>query len=255
MTLLSIRDLRVSVADTQIICGLDLHVQAGELHAIMGPNGSGKSTLTHALAGQNGYTIDTGSVHLDELDLTTLTPEARAHAGLFLALQYPVELPGVTNIEFLKSAVDSIRVARGLEELSPVDFLRDVRTLTQRLNLNPDFLKRGVNQGFSGGEKKRNEILQMLCLQPRVALLDETDSGLDIDALQTVAKGIEQFRSTDNAIVLVTHYQRLLNYLVPDQVHILVDGKIVKSGDASLAIELEEKGYGWLENHATTIDS
>ncbi len=213
----------------------------------MGPNGSGKSTLTSALAGREEYVVDSGSMRLGEADLASLEPEERSQRGLFLAFQYPVEIPGVTNIEFLKTALDSHHQARGCEELSAVDFMRRLRELTKQLELDPNFLKRGVNEAFSGGEKKRNEILQMLCLNPRVALLDETDSGLDIDALQVVAQGINAFHRPTNAVVLVTHYQRLLNYVTPDYVHVMLDGRIVKSGDASLALDLEERGYSWLE--------
>ena len=246
MSLLDISRLVVSVDDKEILKGLDLQVNPGEVHAIMGPNGSGKSTLTNALAGRDGYTIKHGQALFDSTDLTELEPEERSHAGLFLAFQYPVEIPGVTNMEFLKTSVDSHREIKGLQELTAVEFMRNLRNLAKRLELNPDFLKRGVNESFSGGEKKRNEILQMLCLNPRLALLDETDSGLDIDALQIVAKGINEFRTSTNAVVLVTHYQRLLNYITPDFVHVLIEGRIAKSGDATLALELETKGYGWL---------
>ena len=247
MSLLEVRNLVVSVDDREILKGVDLDVNAGEVHAIMGPNGSGKSTLANALAGREGYKIESGTIQLDSADVTALEPEERSHQGLFLAFQYPVEIPGVTNIEFLKTAVESHRAAHGCSEISAVEFMRNLRGLTARLELNPDFLKRGVNESFSGGEKKRNEILQMLCLNPRLALLDETDSGLDIDALQVVARGINEFRNSENAIVLVTHYQRLLNHIAPDRVHVLMDGRVMKSGDASLALELEERGYGWLE--------
>ena len=248
MTLLDITDLHIRVDEREIIKGIDLKVNAGEIHAIMGPNGSGKSTLTNALAGQNGYSIENGTARLDGADLLALSPEERAHAGLFLAFQYPVELPGVTNIEFLKTAIDSLRLAKGLETLSTVEFLTELRTLVQKLGLDAEILKRGVNEAFSGGERKRNEIVQLLCLKPRVALLDETDSGLDIDALQTVAQGIKEFHSPENAIVLVTHYQRLLKFVKPDYIHVLLDGRIARSGDASLALELEDRGYAWLQN-------
>ncbi len=246
MSLLDITGLVVSVGGKEILKGLDLEVNAGEVHAIMGPNGSGKSTLTNALAGRDGYAVEQGHVLFDSVDLTELDPEERSHAGLFLAFQYPVEIPGVTNMEFLKTAVDSHREIHGQQAQTAVEFMKSLRNLAHRLELNPDFLKRGVNEAFSGGEKKRNEILQMLCLNPRLALLDETDSGLDIDALQIVAKGIKEFCDHTNAVVLVTHYQRLLNYIAPDFVHVLLDGRIVKSGDASLALELESRGYGWL---------
>lgn len=247
MSLLEISDLVVNVDSRDILKGVNLEVEAGEVHAIMGPNGSGKSTLANALAGRQGYDIRSGTIRLNSTDVTLLEPEERSHRGLFLAFQYPVEIPGVTNIEFLKTAVESHRAAHGFDEISAVDFMRNLRALTKRLDLESDFLKRGVNESFSGGEKKRNEILQMLCLNPTVALLDETDSGLDIDALQVVARGINEFRNSSNAIVLVTHYQRLLNHIAPDLVHVLIDGQVVKSGDASLALELEERGYGWLE--------
>ncbi|MCY3885702.1 MAG: Fe-S cluster assembly ATPase SufC [Gammaproteobacteria bacterium] len=247
MSLLEVSNLFVSVDNRDILKGVDLEVNAGEVHAIMGPNGSGKSTLANALAGRQGYSIESGCIRLDSVDVTSLEPEERSHRGLFMAFQYPVEIPGVTNIEFLKTAVESHRAAHGCNEISAVEFMRNLRSLTARLELNPDFLKRGVNESFSGGEKKRNEILQMLCLHPRIALLDETDSGLDIDALQVVARGINEFRSPANAIVLVTHYQRLLNYIAPDYVHVMMDGRVIKSGDASLALALEERGYGWLE--------
>ncbi|MCY3626976.1 MAG: Fe-S cluster assembly ATPase SufC [Gammaproteobacteria bacterium] len=248
MTLLDIVDLHISVEEREIIKGIDLQVEAGEIHAIMGPNGSGKSTLTNALAGQEGYQINHGSAHLEDKDLLELSVEERARAGLFLAFQYPVELPGVSNVEFLKTAVDSLRRANGLDDISTVNFMKELRQLVKKLDLDPEILKRGVNEGFSGGERKRNEIVQLLCLKPRVALLDETDSGLDIDALQTVARGIKEFRSPRTGIVLVTHYQRLLEFVQPDYVHVMLDGRLVRSGDASLALELEAKGYAWLEN-------
>lgn len=248
MTLLDIVDLHISVEEREIIKGINLQVEASEIHAIMGPNGSGKSTLTNALAGQEGYQINHGSANLEDKDLLKLSVEERARAGLFLAFQYPVELPGVSNVEFLKTAVDSSRRANGLDDISTVDFMKELRQLVKKLDLDPEILKRGVNEGFSGGERKRNEIVQLLCLKPRVALLDETDSGLDIDALQTVARGIKEFRSPQTGIVLVTHYQRLLEFVQPDFVHVMLDGRLVRSGDASLALELEAKGYAWLQN-------
>ena len=251
MSLLEISDLHVRVDDQQILNGINLRVNPGEIHAIMGPNGSGKSTLTNTIAGQEGYVVDAGELSLNGTNLLELEPESRSHAGLFLAFQYPVEIPGVTNMEFLKTAVDSHRKNRDETAQSSVEFIKVMRKLVAKLEFNPEFLKRGVNEAFSGGEKKRNEILQMLCLNPRVALLDETDSGLDIDALQVVAKGINEFRTPDNAVVLVTHYQRLLNHIVPDFVHVLLNGRIVKSGDASLALDLERKGYAWLEPNAS----
>ena len=248
MSLLEVRDLHVNVDDTPILKGLDLTVEPGEVHAVMGPNGSGKSTLASVLAGRPGYDIDAGSVMLDDRDLTAATPEERAHLGLFLAFQYPIEIPGVSNMEFLKAAVDAHAAHAGLSEPSAVEFIKRARAAAEQLRLSADFLKRGVNEGFSGGEKKRNEILQMLLLEPRLAVLDETDSGLDIDALQVVAEGINAFRAADNAIVLVTHYQRLLNYVVPDRVHVLIDGRIARSGDRTLALTLEDEGYGWLDD-------
>ena len=246
MNLLEIKDLHVNVAGESILRGLNLTVGAGEVHAIMGPNGSGKSTLANVLAGRPGYEIEAGEIVFLEQTLTTLEPEQRAHLGLFLAFQYPVEIPGVSNMEFLKAALDSLHAARGLPQVSTVDFMKRVRSLAGTLDLSPEFLKRGVNEGFSGGEKKRNEILQMLLLEPRLAVLDETDSGLDIDALQVVARGVNSFRGADNGVLMITHYQRLLDHVVPDVVHVLSAGQIVRSGDKSLALELEAKGYGWL---------
>ena len=248
MSLLEISGLRVSVEEQEILRGVDLTVHPGEVHAVMGPNGSGKSTLAGVVAGRPEYQVVQGSVRLDRTDLLELSPEERAHRGLFLAFQYPIEIPGVTNMEFLKTSIDSLREARGCSEISAVEFMRSVRQVVQKLELKEEFLKRGVNEAFSGGEKKRNEILQLLTLQPRIALLDETDSGLDIDSLQVVAKGVNEFRAPDNALLLVTHYQRLLNHIVPDFVHVLIEGRIVKSGDASLALKLENEGYGWLED-------
>ena len=248
MSLLEVRGLRVNVDGKPILKGLDLTVEPGEVHAVMGPNGSGKSTLASVLAGRPGYDIDAGSITLDDRDLAAATPEERAHLGLFLAFQYPIEIPGVSNMEFLKAAVDAHAAHVGLGEPSAVDFIKRARAAAEQLHLSADFLKRGVNEGFSGGEKKRNEILQMLLLEPRLAVLDETDSGLDIDALQVVAEGINAFRAADNAIVLVTHYQRLLNHVVPDHVHVLIDGRIACSGDRTLAHTLEDEGYGWLDD-------
>ena len=245
--MLEIVDLEARVDDKPILDGLSLTLPAGEVHAIMGPNGSGKSTLANVLAGRPGYEVTGGSVRLNGVDLLPLNPEQRAHAGVFLAFQYPTEIPGVSNMEFLKTAVDSQRAANGDAELSAPEFMRQVREIAGILDLDPGFLKRGVNEGFSGGEKKRNEILQLLTLKPQLAVLDETDSGLDIDALQIVANGVNAFRAPDRAILLVTHYQRLLDYIVPDQVHVLAGGRIVRSGDAELARTLEERGYGWLK--------
>ena len=252
MTILEIKDLHVEVAGEPILRGVDLCIGAGEVHAIMGPNGSGKSTLANALAGRPGFEIVAGEIRFLGQDLTALAPEERAHQGLFLAFQYPVEIPGVSNMEFLKGALDSLYAARGEPALSTVAFMKKVRQLADTLDLSQEFLKRGVNEGFSGGEKKRNEILQMLLLEPRLAVLDETDSGLDIDALQVVAHGVNGFRGKDNprggrnSVLLITHYQRLLNHVVPDQVHVLSGGRIARSGDRALALELEERGYAWL---------
>ena len=246
MNILEINDLHVKVAGEPILRGVDLCIAAGEVHAIMGPNGSGKSTLANVLAGREGYDIEHGEILFLGQNLTELAPEERAHLGLFLAFQYPVEIPGVSNMEFLKGALDSLQAARGEAPLSAVEFMKRVRGLAGSLNLSQEFLKRGVNEGFSGGEKKRNEILQMLLLAPRLAVLDETDSGLDIDALQVVADGVNGFRGENNAVLLITHYQRLLNHIVPDYVHVLTGGRIARSGDKSLALELEDRGYAWL---------
>lgn len=244
--MLQIENLHTSVEDKEILKGLSLNVKPGEVHAIMGPNGSGKSTLTNVLAGRNGYTATSGSMLYEGKDLSELEPEERARAGIFLAFQYPVEIPGVSNIEFLRASLEEIRAAQGKEQYDAVTLLRKTREACKQVDLDQAFLRRGVNEGFSGGEKKRNEIMQMLLLEPKLALLDETDSGLDIDALQVVAKGVNSLRSPERAIVLVTHYQRLLEFIVPDYVHVLADGKIVKSGGKELALELEEKGYGWI---------
>jgi len=248
--MLEIRNLHASVGDKPILKGLDLSLQAGELHAIMGPNGSGKSTLAHILAGRDGYTVNQGSVQFDGKDLLSMPVEQRAQQGLFLAMQYPVELPGVNNLTFLREACNSVRLARNQQPLDAVAFMREVREQAARVELPEMLLKRDVNSGFSGGEKKRNEILQMAMLQPRLAILDETDSGLDIDALRTVARGINALRSPQRAMLVVTHYQRLLDYIDVDHIHVLLDGRIVRSGDASLSQELEQKGYGWLSEEA-----
>lgn len=247
MSLLSVNDLHVSINDKPILKGLDLSVGAGEVHAIMGPNGSGKSTLGYALSGREAYEKTHGSALMHDQDIFTMDTEERARAGLFLAFQYPVEIPGVSNMEFLKASLDAVREYRGQEALDSMSFIKKARELSKEVDLDANFLKRGVNEGFSGGEKKRNEIMQMLLLEPKLAILDETDSGLDIDALQVVAKGVNGARSSDRSFIVVTHYQRLLDYIRPDYVHVLANGKIVKSGDASLALELEKKGYGWIE--------
>ncbi len=244
--LLEIRDLHVQVNGQPVLRGIDLSVTAGAVHAIMGPNGSGKSTLAHVLAGKPGYEITAGTVRFCDRDLLTLAPEERARLGLFLGFQYPVEIPGVNNAYLLKAAANAVRRERGLPELDAFEFLTVVRSKMHLMQIDESFLGRGVNEGFSGGEKKRNEILQMLVLEPRLALLDETDSGLDIDALRIVASGVNSLRGTERAIVLVTHYQRLLDYIVPDVVHVLVRGRIARSGDRSLALELERRGYDWI---------
>lgn len=246
--MLKIENLQAVVQDKLVLKGINLTVNKGEVHAIMGPNGSGKSTLANVLAGREGYEVTAGCVNFNQHALLDLTPEERAAAGLFLAFQYPIEIPGVNNMYFMKAALNSIRKKTGESELDAVDFLQLVKTKLKALDMDEAFLHRCVNAGFSGGEKKRNEILQMLLLQPSLAVLDETDSGLDIDALQTVAKGVNSLRNQHNAIIVVTHYQRLLNYIVPDYVHVLAHGKIIKSGGKELAFELEEKGYGWLED-------
>ena len=245
--LLEIRDLHVSVGGNEILRGLDMTVRAGEVHAIMGPNGSGKSTLAHVLAGRAGYDVTRGTVLYRGADLLAMTPEVRAREGVFLAFQYPVEIPGVSNAYFLKAAVNAIRKHRGEEELDAVDFLALMKRKMKLVEIETDLVNRPVNEGFSGGEKKRNEIFQMAMLDPTLAILDETDSGLDIDALRVVAGGVNALRSPERAMILVTHYQRLLTYIVPDFVHVLVEGRIVRSGGKELALELEERGYAWLE--------
>jgi Fe-S cluster assembly ATP-binding protein len=244
--MLEIRGLRASAGDKEILKGIDLTVQAGEVHAIMGPNGSGKSTLAQVLAGHPAYRVTGGSVQFLGTDLLELEPEERAQAGVFLAFQYPVEIPGVTNAYFLRAAYNAMRKARGQEELDPIDFLDLLEARLKLVEWGPEIMQRAVNSGFSGGEKKRNEILQMAVLEPRLAILDETDSGLDIDALTIVSRGVNALRRPDNATIVVTHYQRLLNHIVPDFVHVLADGQIVKSGGKELAHELEAKGYEWL---------
>jgi Fe-S cluster assembly ATP-binding protein len=248
--MLEIKNLHAKVDGKDILQGIDLAVNAGEVHAVMGPNGSGKSTLAHLLAGREGYVVTEGSVTYKGKDLLALAPEARAAEGLFLGFQYPVEIPGVSSMYLLKTALNAQRKHRGEPEIDAMDFLAWVRDRLTKVKMDIAMLHRGVNEGFSGGEKKRNEILQMLVLQPQFMVLDETDSGLDIDALKTVSDGINAMRGADRAILLVTHYQRLLDYVKPDRVHVLARGRIVKSGGPELAAELEEKGYGWLENAA-----
>jgi len=244
---LKIRDLRVAVEGKEILKGLNLEVGAGEVHAIMGPNGSGKSTLANVIAGRDGYEVTGGQIEFMGKDLLDLDPEDRAREGVFLAFQYPVEIPGVANIALLKEGLNAARRYRGEKELDALDFLKLVREKIKLVDMREEFLYRSVNEGFSGGEKKRNEIFQMAMLEPRLALLDETDSGLDIDALKIVSGGVNALRSEERAVILVTHYQRLLDYIVPDRVHVLAGGKIVRSGDKALALELEAQGYGWID--------
>ncbi|HEX4299747.1 MAG TPA: Fe-S cluster assembly ATPase SufC [Gammaproteobacteria bacterium] len=248
--MLEIKNLHAKVDGREILKGLNLTVNAGEVHAVMGPNGSGKSTLAHILAGREGYQVTGGGVTYLGHDLLTMAPEERARTGVFLAFQYPVEIPGVNNVYLLKAAFNAIRKQRGEEELDAMDFLALMKAKMQFMEMDPSFLNRAVNEGFSGGEKKRNEILQMLVLEPKLALLDETDSGLDIDALKVVAKGVNKLRDPTRAIVMVTHYQRLLDHVVPDKVHVLTDGRVVKSGGKDLALELEKRGYDWLKEGA-----
>ena len=248
--LLEVRGLHVSVDDNEILKGLDLTVKVGEVHAIMGPNGSGKSTLANVISGRPGYAVSAGDVLFEGQDVLAMTPDQRARAGIFLALQYPIELPGIRNREFLRTAVDSIRESRGESKLAIRDFNKMLEAKAKTLGFESDMLKRNVNEGFSGGEKKRNEVLQLSVLEPKLALMDETDSGLDIDALKVVSEGVNAFRSPDNAVVLVTHYQRILNYITPDFVHVLIGGRIVRSGGRELALELESRGYDWLRDEA-----
>jgi Fe-S cluster assembly ATP-binding protein len=245
--MLSIKDLTVSVGDKQILKGINLEIKAGEIHAIMGPNGSGKSTLSHILSGKGGYEVTGGSVTYQGKDLLEMPPEIRAREGVFLAFQYPVEIAGVSNVYLLKAALNAVRKYHGLSEVDAMDFLTLVKDKVKLLEMDEKFLYRAVNEGFSGGEKKRNEILQMAILEPKLCILDETDSGLDIDALKIVSEGVNSLRSPDRAFIMVTHYQRLLDYIKPDFVHVLAHGQIVKSGGAELALELEEKGYSWVE--------
>ena len=248
--MLIIKNLRAAIGDKEILRGIDLTVNAGEIHAVMGPNGSGKSTLAQVLAGHPGYEVTEGEVTYDGRNLLEMDPEIRAQEGIFLAFQYPIEIPGVTNAYFLRSAYNEIRKSKGMSELDPLEFLDLMEEKTKVVDMDPAMMNRSVNTGFSGGEKKRNEILQMAVLEPRLAILDETDSGLDIDALKVVAAGVNALRRPDNATIVVTHYQRLLNYIVPDFVHVLANGRIVKSGGKELALELEEKGYDWIPGAA-----
>jgi len=245
---LEINDLHAGIGDREILKGISLNVKAGEIHAVMGPNGSGKSTLAQVLAGNPSYEVTRGTVRYNGQDLLEMDPEVRAQNGIFLAFQYPVEIPGVSNAYFLRSAYNEIRKAHGQEEVDPLEFLDLVEEKLKLVDMDESMLSRSVNQGFSGGEKKRNEIFQMAVLSPKLAILDETDSGLDIDALRIVAEGVNKLRSPENATIVVTHYQRLLNYIVPDYVHVLANGRIVKSGGKELALELEEKGYDWLQD-------
>ncbi|WP_395166708.1 Fe-S cluster assembly ATPase SufC [Francisella salimarina] len=248
--LLEIKDLHVSVGEQkkQILKGLNLKVNKGEVHAIMGPNGAGKSTLSNVLAGKDGYEITQGSITFNDKDLDDLSISERAAAGIFLSLQYPIEIPGVSNVQFLKTAVNSIRKQNGEEEINAIDFMKKLKANMQVLKIDQKYMSRGVNEGFSGGEKKRNEMLQLMMLEPKLAILDETDSGLDIDALQVVSQGANNMRSDDRSFLVITHYQRLLDHIQPDFVHVLADGKIVKTGGKELALELEEKGYSWLNS-------
>ncbi len=251
--MLTIKDLKVTIDGHDILKGLSLEVKPGEVHAIMGPNGSGKSTLANVLAGREEYEVTGGSVSFNGQNLLEMDVDERSHAGIFLAFQYPVEIPGVSTATFLKSAINAQREARGLEELKPVEMLKLLREKINLLGMDERFLKRSLNEGFSGGEKKRNEMLQMALLDPKLAILDETDSGLDIDALKIVADAVNQMRSPDRAFIVVTHYQRLLNHIVPDFVHVLQDGKIARSGGKELALELEERGYDWLKEEVETV--
>ena len=248
--MLKIKNLHASVEDKEILKGINLEVNAGEVHAIMGPNGSGKSTLAAVIAGKEEFEVTEGSVELDGEDLEEESPEDRAHKGIFLSFQYPVEIPGVSVTNFMKTAINESRKARGLEDMPANEMLKLIREKSEMLEIDRKFLSRSLNQGFSGGEKKRNEIFQMAMLEPKLAILDETDSGLDIDALRIVANGVNKLKSKENAIIVITHYQRLLEHIVPDFVHVLHNGKIVKSGGKELAFELEEKGYDWLKNEA-----
>ena len=245
--MLKINNLHAQINGKSILKGLNIHVKAGEVHAIMGPNGAGKSTLANIIAGKEDYDVTEGIIELNGEDISELAPEERAHAGVFLSFQYPVEIPGVSVTNFIKTAINENRKARGLEDMPAKDMLQKIREKSELLEIDRKFLSRSLNEGFSGREKKRNEIFQMAMLEPKLAILDETDSGLDIDALRIVANGVNKLKSKDNAVIVITHYQRLLDYIIPDFVHVLYDGKIVKSGDASLALELEAKGYDWIK--------
>lgn len=245
--MLSIKNLHAAVGDKEILKGINLEIKAGEVHAIMGPNGAGKSTLSAIIAGNENYEVTEGEILLQDEDISELAPEERAHKGVFLSFQYPVEIPGVSVTNFMKTAINETRKANGQEEMPANEMLKVIREKSELLEIDRKFLSRSLNEGFSGGEKKRNEIFQMAMLEPKLAILDETDSGLDIDALRIVANGVNKLKSDKNAIIVITHYQRLLDYIVPDFVHVLHNGKIVKSGDASLALELEEKGYDWIK--------
>ena len=246
--LLEIKNLHVNVEDKQILKGLDLSVKQGEIHAIMGPNGAGKSTLSNIIAGKDGYEITEGSIKFNGKDIQELSVSERAAAGIFLSLQYPIEIPGVSNVQFLKTALNSIKKQQGEEEIDAISFMKKLKENMKILEMDQKYMSRGVNEGFSGGEKKRNEMLQLMMLEPKLAILDETDSGLDIDALQVVSKGANSMRSDNRSFLVITHYQRLLDHIKPDFVHVLADGKIVKTGDDKLALELEEKGYSWLND-------
>ncbi|MGG7035610.1 MAG: Fe-S cluster assembly ATPase SufC [Flavobacterium sp.] len=245
--MLSIKNLHASIGDKEILKGINLEIKAGEIHAIMGPNGAGKSTLSAVIAGNENYEMTEGEIILENEDISEMAPEERAHKGVFLSFQYPVEIPGVSVTNFMKTAINETRKANGKEEMPANEMLKLIREKSELLEMDRKFLSRSLNEGFSGGEKKRNEIFQMAMLEPKIAILDETDSGLDIDALRIVANGVNKLKNKDNAVLVITHYQRLLDYIVPDVVHVLMDGKIVKSGTAALALELEEKGYDWIK--------
>ncbi len=248
--MLKIKNLHAGIEGNEILKGINLEIKPGEVHAIMGPNGSGKSTLSSVIAGNENYEVTEGSIEMENEDIMELGPDERAHKGIFLSFQYPIEIPGVSVTNFIKTSINEVRKARGQEEMPAAEMLKMIREKSELLGIRRDFLSRSLNEGFSGGEKKRNEIFQMLMLDPKLAILDETDSGLDIDALRIVAEGVNKFRNEGNAVLLITHYQRLLDYIKPDFVHVLSDGKIIKSGDKSLALELESKGYDWVKEEA-----